>query len=71
MGCLNIQCNRIGDGLSFEAEKIGRGLSLSASIICEVSIKFLTIKQEYIFLNEYNNYTDYVDIESNTEWNIH
>lgn len=70
MGCLTFQCNRIGDGLTFNAEKVSKGLSIFASVVCEVNIKFLNIKQEHIFLNEYNNYTDYVDIESNVKWFI-
>lgn len=47
-------------------------VGLSVGIICTIPVVtlFLEIEPSYLWLTEYNDYTDDVDVMSNVVWNV-
>ena len=70
MGCLNITAERIGCGLDVQGLKAHGGLLVSASMVCEVNIKFVKVSKTYIWLVPANQYSEDVDVLSNVNWSV-
>lgn len=83
MGCIKVNCNRVGNGIRAQCSRIGNGLDVScnrignglivnASLVCSVNLSFyVRVSKKYLFLTPENNNTDYVDIISNVKWDIY
>lgn len=83
MGCITVNCNRVGNGIRAQCSRIGNGMDVScnrignglivnASLVCSVNLSFyVRASKKYLFLTPENNNTDYVDIISNVKWDIY
>lgn len=72
MGCIRTQTTRIGGDLRFNTSSIGGGLKISTSLVCSVdpNKKLLKIEPTFIWLTESNNFTEIVNVLSNTDWTV-
>lgn len=83
MGCIKVNCNRVGNGICAQCSRIGNGMDVScnrignglivnASLVCSVNLgSYVRVSKKYLFLTPENNNTDYVDIISNVKWDIY
>lgn len=81
MGCISVHTSRIGGNLFVDTARIGGGLSIgttriggtchvTTSLICSINVAngYVRVEPKFIWLTESNNYTEIVEVFSNTDW---
>lgn len=83
MGCISAKITRIGGDLIISVKRqkgdikcattrIGGTIKISTSLICAIdpTKKYIRVTPQFIWLTESNNYTEIVNVLSNTDWTI-
>lgn len=83
MGCIRAETRRIGGDviisterqggdIQFTATQIGGNIRINTSLVCSIdpTKKVLKIEPKFIWLTESNNYTEIVNVLSNTDWAV-
>lgn len=83
MGCIRADTRRIGGDviistelqggdIQFDATQIGGNIIINTSLVCSIdpTKKVLKVEPKFIWLTESNNYTEIVNVLSNTDWAV-
>ena len=72
MGCIKTVTTRIDGNLEISSKRNGGDLKITTSLVCLVdpSKKLLKIEPKFIWLTESNNFTEIVNVLSNTDWTV-
>lgn len=71
-GDIIILTERQGGDIQCTASQIGGNIRINTSLVCSIdpSKKVLKIEPKFIWLTESNNYTEIVNVLSNTDWAV-
>lgn len=71
-GNLIVSAKRQTEDIKCIATRIGGTIKISTSLICAIdpTKKFIRVTPKFIWLTESNNYTEIVNVLSNTDWTV-
>ena len=68
---LRMEFDRIGENLKLSVNRVSEGLRMSVGLVCTTNdVFYIKVTPQVIWLTDSNGYSDYFDVESNTDWKV-